>query len=60
MHESLTKKNRELMFYAAQLKQQRCLAAAFTIRGRVFIRKKKGEQAKQVFNKGEVDSFIAS
>ena len=60
LHESLTKANRELMFYAAQLKRQSMLAAAFSIRGQVFVRMQKGADAIRVFEKDEIDKLVSA
>jgi len=60
LQESLTKANREIMLHATRLKRQGMLSAAFSIRGQVFVRKEKGEEAKRIAHKTEIDSIISS
>ena len=60
LHESLTKVNRKIMFYAAQLKRQNLLSAAFSIRGQIFVRMQKGADAVRVFNKDEIDKLVSA
>lgn len=60
IHESLSRENRKLMLYAAQLKRNKMLAAAFSIRGHVHIRKREGDEAIRVIDKKSIDEIVSS
>jgi len=60
IHECLSKSNRELMHHASQLKRQSLLSSAYSFRGRVFVRKDKGDKALPIRNRAEIDSIVAA
>lgn len=60
IHESLSKANREIMHYAAQLRRQKHLSAVFSIRGQVLVRKRDGEMAVRVLDKKGIDEIVGT
>ncbi|XP_036339747.1 uncharacterized protein LOC118749067, partial [Rhagoletis pomonella] len=59
IHECLTKKNRELMHFATQLKKKRRLTSAFSIRGHVFVRAQPKTDAIKVTDVKSIESVAA-
>lgn len=58
LHESLPKKLRLVMAHASALRRQKQLASVFSIRGRVYVRVKAGEDAKEVCSIAEVNAVM--
>lgn len=58
VNESLPRKLREVMTHASMLRRQKKLVSAYSIRGRVYVRRKSGEDAKLVNSVAEVDAVI--
>lgn len=60
LHESLSKTQREVMTYASELRRSKRLASAFSIRGRIFVRLKPGDEPKLVSSRAEVNALIGT